>query len=149
MVPLPPWASKVLAGAAVGACAGAALAGAKAAMSRDPPRASQLGVATTHLSRHEAVVDVLLRFRAVASVSQEAHAYYTSLVAQCDRLFGMEGAKGGAQVQAHRLSADIGRTATRLSKQAVRSSDLHVAPLTSDCEDLEALVNNFMHNLML
>ena len=89
------------------------------------------------------------RFHAISNTSPDAKRLYQSLVGQCDELWGMSNAKGGAQIVAHRVTTSIVACAKHLSKQALRSTDMRLAPATSDVEELEGHVNNFLHNLML
>ena len=138
-----------MAGAATGAAVGVAIAGVKCAMEHKKVTQDDLCVRTHNLAHAPQVVEALHRFQKVSHSSPEATRLYEALVRQCDELWGMQGARGGAQIKAHRITVSIEACAKQLSRQALRSNDMHLAPATSDVEELQGHVNSFLHNIML
>lgn len=137
--------------AVVGSLVGAGIGSILFYLKRSQPAAEDLGeyAGLTNLHNRSDLLQILQRFRVLASVSAQANAMYTDLITDCNDLLAYEDARGRRQIEANRLCVKIINCARKLSKQAVRSNDLHLVPLTSDVEELEAIVNNFLHNIML
>lgn len=140
---------RVVLGSCVGALIGGGVSFAKWMMSQKALEAEDLGVEVVHIRRDPHLMEILSRFKPLSTISEQSRLLYTSLVTQCELLYGMAGATGGAQIKANRLCSAINICAQQLSKQALKSTDLSSAPLTTDVEELEGIVNNFLHNMML
>lgn len=142
-------APRMMMGAAVGATIGATCALVRWGMHQKAQQAQDLGVVVRHVRADPQLMEILSRFKPLAQVSPHAEQLYQTLISQCEELYALAGAKGGAQIRANRLCAATIACARTLSKQALRSTDLSVAPLFTDVEELEGILNNFLHNMLL
>ena len=138
-------------GAIFGAMAGAGIGFAGYIIKQKQLAASDLGVEVEHLRTDPAFMEILSRFKPLSEINDESRSLYRKMVQHSEMLKSMQArqVKGGEQIKVNRVCVSITTTCKALSKQALKSRDLGIAPLPSDVEELEAIVNNILHNIMM
>lgn len=141
---------KVARGAAFGAAIGGALSAATYLIKAKTEENVNLGVDVVCLKSNPKMIELLSRFRAGASETQRGQQLYILMVKSCDDVLALSVSKAGAgQFKAHRASANAVAAARALTKVVLKSNDLRAGPASDDADELEGMLNNILHNMIL
>lgn len=146
--------SKIASGAAIGALIGGTGALVLGAMESRKASAGDLGVEAEYLQGDFQLCELVSRFKPLATDKELQH-LYKRIVTSADGLLKCYvdattyKSKGSLQFKANRLSYATMQAATQLCKKSFASGNESAADLTREIPNLEGLLNNHLHNLML
>jgi Mg2+ and Co2+ transporter CorA len=136
-------------GVLIGAGAGAAIGVVGHMMNQKDDQSLDVGIPVRHLHTNAKMREVICRFKRLATQSAKAIELYTHMVRSCDAILALANSKGGDQFRANRANVGAVAAARALTRQALRTTELHMAPMAEDVEELEGMLNNILHNMLL
>ena len=146
--------SKIFSGATIGALLGGTGAAILYAMESKKAAANNLGIDADYLQSDAQLSELISRFQQLGT-NKDLEFLYKKIVSSADGLLKCyidapeSKSKGALQFKANRLSYSTVQAAQQLCKKSFAQGNETAAELTREISNLEGMLNNHLHNMMI